>query len=312
MKTTIEIIIVNWNSGDQLNNCVRSIEATDQSLSTIERVTIIDNNSTDGSADSIEESTLPVSLIHNRENKGFGYACNQGARGSKAKYLLFLNPDVILYRDSIAAVMSFLNQQDAENVGVCGIQLIGSDGNIQRTCHRPLSFMQTFYDICGISRVFPKLFHGNRMAEWDHTDNRFVGHVIGAFYVIRRQLFEKLHGFDERYFVYMEDYDLSMRILKAGQRIHFLSCVRAFHKGGGTTDAIKATRLWYSLNSRTRLYKQYFPKYIWLFLCALLLMIELPLRIVLALCHLSRGEVIDTLRAFWWLLVRNLPISQSR
>jgi GT2 family glycosyltransferase len=88
------------------------------------------------------------------------------------------------------------------------------------------------------------------MAEWTHTESRDVEHVIGAFYLVRRSVFEALGGFDERFFVYLEDLDLSRRILQAGYRIRYLSGASALHVGGGTSDKIKARRLSYSLQSR--------------------------------------------------------------
>ena len=88
------------------------------------------------------------------------------------------------------------------------------------------------------------------MYEWPHDETRPVDHVIGAFYLIRREVFERLGGFDERFFVYLEDLDLSKRIRDLGGRCMFIADAHALHVGGGTTESVKATRLFYSLRSR--------------------------------------------------------------
>jgi GT2 family glycosyltransferase len=88
------------------------------------------------------------------------------------------------------------------------------------------------------------------MSDWAHDETRIVDHVIGAFYLIRRDVFERLGGFDERFFVYLEDLDLSMRIGAAGGKCLYAADATAHHAGGGTTRSIKATRLFYSVRSR--------------------------------------------------------------
>ncbi len=97
---TVSIIIVNWNSGGQLGKCLASIAATANDAYRIERIVVVDNASKDGSADGIEKRDLRVCVIRNPANRGFAAACNQGATGSEADYLLFLNPDTRLFPDS--------------------------------------------------------------------------------------------------------------------------------------------------------------------------------------------------------------------
>ncbi len=96
------------------------------------------------------------------------------------------------------------------------------------------------------------------MVEWTHDATRYVDHVIGAFYLIRRDVFERLGGFDERFFMYLEDLDLSLRVLAAGGKCLFAADATAHHAGGGTTRNIKATRLFYSVRSRLQFATKHF------------------------------------------------------
>ena len=97
-----------------------------------------------------------------------------------------------------------------------------------------------------------------KMKDWDHKKSRTVDQVIGAFFVIKRGLFEALDGFDERYFVYFEEVDLSYRLRLAGYRSWYLAEARAYHKGGGVSDKVKAHRLFYSLRSRILFARKHF------------------------------------------------------
>jgi hypothetical protein len=98
------------------------------------------------------------------------------------------------------------------------------------------------------------------MADWDHTHTRDVDHVIGAFSLVRRAVFDALEGFDERFFVYLEDLDFSRRARNAGWRTVYLADAQAFHAGGGTSRQIKARRLFYALRSRLLYAFKHFPR----------------------------------------------------
>ena len=140
----------------------------------------------------------------------------------------------------------------------------------------------------GLSRL-PWLRHLNvRMSEWAHDSTRAVDQVIGAFFLIRRSLFDSLGGFDERYFVYLEDLDLSLRAHQAGWKSVYLANTQAFHPGGGTSRQVKARRLFYSLRSRLLYgFKHFKPWQAWILLSVTLLL-EPVTRTVFCL---SRGEL---------------------
>jgi GT2 family glycosyltransferase len=155
----------------------------------------------------------------------------------------------------------------------------------------------------GLAHLKPDKFPGHVMSEWKHDESRDVDHVLGAFFLMRKQVFDDVHGFDERFFVYKEDLDLSLRAKKAGWRSHYLADVQAYHKGGGTSEQIKATRLFYSLRSRTQYSFKHFGWVSSTGLLATTLMLEPLARIGWALRRGSGQEMLQTVVATSRLLV---------
>jgi GT2 family glycosyltransferase len=247
---SLDIIIVNWNTGQQLRACLGSVSSASRSEFGLNRVVVVDNASNDGSTNTSRELGLPVTMIYNRINRGFAAGCNQGAHASQADYLLFLNPDARLFGDSLSKPLNFMEQPGNEGVGICGIQLIDDRGRISRTCARFPKPTHFLFKMVGLDRLFPRFFPSHFMTEWDHRESRLVDQVIGAFFLVRRSLFEALRGFDERYFVYWEDLDFSLRARQAGWRSVYLADAQAFHRGGGSSGQVRATRLLYALRSR--------------------------------------------------------------
>lgn len=247
----VDIVIVNWNSGDQLRDALASINkhASDVRKS----VFVVDNNSTDGSADNLGDD---VTLLKNDINQGFGAACNQGSSLGQREYILFLNPDAALMQNSLQRCMNFLDDPNNSNIAICGAQLVDNSGEIARSCAKFPTPLDIFSKSIGLDRFFPALSYN--MNSWSHAETKEVDHVIGAFYLVRRSSFEAANGFDENFFLYLEDLDLSHRISRLGGKTVYLSTAKAFHAGGGTSNKIKAVRLFYSLRSRIIYSEKYF------------------------------------------------------
>ena len=108
MHPTLDVIIVNWNTGDDLRACLKSLANTNRSTLNVSRVVVIDNASSDGSVENLDAGDLRLVVIKNHENRGFAAACNQGAAGSSSDYVLFLNPDTLLPPDALSKPMLFL------------------------------------------------------------------------------------------------------------------------------------------------------------------------------------------------------------
>jgi GT2 family glycosyltransferase len=144
------------------------------------------------------------------------------------------------------------------------------------------------------------------MDDWSHDSDADVDHVIGAFYAMRRDLFMALGGFDERFFVYLEDLDLSLRVREAGLRVRFLASPPSFHVGGGVSRQIKATRLFYATRSRILYAYKHFGKTLAHLHLALSLVVEPITRSIHALARLSPSALAETCRAFA-MLWANMP-----
>ena len=305
----IDIVIVNWNSGNQLNKCLASIARL--RCDTISKVIVIDNDSFDGSADNLEAVGLPLQTIYNSTNMGFARACNQGARECDSPYLLFLNPDTEIYENSLTGPLAFMEKPEHSAIGICGIQLIDEKNIISRSCARFPSIVRFGSQAIGIDKLPGLKGTGVHMNDWDHLSSKSIDHVIGAFFFIRRCLFDILNGFDERFFVYLEDVDFSFRAKKAGWGSYYLANAQAFHKGGGSSQRVKATRLFYALQSKLLYGFKHFQRWqAWL-----LLWIYATIEpITRSLFFLFRGAIQDVINtwsgyAMWY---RNLPTLMGR
>lgn len=309
MKPSLDIIIVNWNAGRQLRDCLESIVTSKKNSFILNQIVVIDNASTDDSARNLEDINLPLKVIFNSKNIGFGAACNQGAKETKADYLLFLNPDTRLFPDSLCQPITFMETIEANNIGICGIQMIDTQAKIHRHCSRFPTFKNFFARITGLSHMFPQIFPQYVMTDWDHSSSRKVDHVIGAFFLVREKLFKQLHGFDENFFVYYEDLDFSYRAALAGWNSYYLAQVQAFHKSNGTTDQIKATRLFYSLRSRIQYVYKHFSFVQATLISLLMLTIEPVSRIALATMRGSITQTKETITAYYlyWRFLFNYP-----
>jgi hypothetical protein len=289
----ITVIVVNWNAGDQISTCVKSIIRYGSGL--VQQIIVVDNGSEDGSDNNIENQPN-VTLIRSGVNLGFGKACNLGARLAQSDYLLFLNPDAALYADTLTGAINYMQDPDHARVGICGVQLLDERGHVSRSCARFPSAATFIAHAAGLTRVIPGL--GHFMQEWDHQQTRQVDHVIGAFFLVRRELFINLDGFDERFFVYLEDLDFSFRAHQTGWSSVFLTEAQAFHAGGGTSQQVKALRLFYSLRSRLQYAFKHFSRLAAVGVMLTTLLVEPISRLLLGVVRHSLPSLKETWAAY--------------
>ena len=311
MSPCIDIIIINWNSAHQLAECLEAVASSDRDEFKLGKVIIVDNASTDRSLDNLERLGLPLQIVKNSQNRGFGAACNQGAAQSDADYLLFLNPDTRVSPDSIDRAASFIEKSSAQKVGVVGIQLVDERGKIQRSCARFPSPTNLWCSILGIDKLFKSKLTSYMMTEWDHNSTQKVDHVMGAFYLINSKLFTALNGFDESFFVYFEDLDLSYRVHQMGWSSCYLADARSFHKGGGTSEKIKSTRLFYSQRSRILYGYKHFSSFHATTIACATLTVEPLIRIGFSLLKLSASQAKETILGYVQLFANLRAIHRS-
>jgi hypothetical protein len=303
---TLHIVIVNWNSGWQLQECLSSLEAVSHDAVTLVRVTVVDNDSRDHSADGLT-CIAPLTVIRNAENRGFAAACNQGAAGAPADFLLFLNPDTRLMHGSLEGPAGYLQAPEHASVAIIGIQLIDSEGKVARNTARAPTPRSMIGNSIGLDRLLPSVFPCHFVSEWPHDATRTVDQVMGAFFFVRRAVFEALGGFDERFFVYFEDIDFAVRARELGWSSVYLATAQAFHRGQGTTDAATATRMFYFARSRILYARKHFGSLGAVGVALSSLILEPVVRLVT-----SPRSAGPTLRAFG-MLWKDLPaLFQSR
>jgi GT2 family glycosyltransferase len=304
LPLVLSVLIVNWNSGLLLARCVESVHrALSPQLAGRYELVIVDNGSRD---DSIARAKLAhgETLLSNAHNAGFGAACNQAAARAGGEFLLLLNPDCELRPGSVERCLAELRREDLP-VGICGVALEDETGRVAQTCHRFPGFGALLGSAVGLNAIWPRLAD-SRMIEWDHRSDRTVDHVIGAFYLIRAATFEALGGFDERFFVYLEDLDLSLRARRQGLITRFVAAPPSFHLGGGVSRQVKAERLFYATRSRMLYGFKHLPAWQAWIHAAATLGCEPWARTVQALLRRSWQDLRFTWRGFA-LVYRDLP-----
>lgn len=233
----LSIVIVNWNVKELLEKCLRSIFETADSLDF--EVILVDNNSTDGSIQMVKEKFPSVILIENEKNLGFGTANNQAIRTSKGEYILILNPDTVIFPDSLQKMVAFLDQNP--DVGAVGPKILNHDGSIQFECAR--NFPTPLTEIFALTTLYKKLpknrlFGRYLMSHWDHNDQRKVSLLSGACMIIRKEVFDRVGLFDENFFMYSEEADLLYRIKEQGWEIYFLPSAQVVHFWGKSAEQL--------------------------------------------------------------------------
>lgn len=303
---SLDIVIVNWNTGGQLGECLASIPGALDGSFDLSRVVVVDNASADGSADAEAPPGLPLEIVRNEENRGFAAACNQGARESRADLVLFLNPDTRLEADSLSVPVAFMAGEAGERTAVAGIMLLDERGEPNRACAQFPTPRLLLNRMLGLDRLLPRLFPGYRLSGWDHRESRRVDQVTGAFFLARRGPFEAAGGFDERFFVYMEELDLSLRLARAGWESRYLADVSAFHRGGGASGSDVAARLFYGARSRLLYARKHFARPTAAALVLAGLLCEPALRLLAALLRGDGAALRATARGYT-MLWRDLP-----
>ena len=258
-RPRLDVVIVNWNTGDLLRGTLEHLAAADGDGIGELRAIVVDNASDDDSWRNLEVPGLDVEVIRNDTNLGFAAACNQGARLGDSEYLLFLNPDLHVEADSLSAPIAFMESEAGARAGICGIQLRDEAGRPSPSCARYPTLALEFYEMTGLSRLAPHRFERLIMGPEEHLVDRDVPMVSGAFFLMRRALFDQLDGFDERFFMYCEESDLAKRAWDRGAASRYLASVGARHYGEESSTQVKDLRLFYMLRSRTLFIRKHTP-----------------------------------------------------
>lgn len=230
----ISVIIVNYNVREFLNNALTSLSKALAQLKS--EIIVVDNASDDGSIQLVQKNFPAVTLIVNRKNLGFAKANNQALALAKGKFLLLINPDTLVQEDSLTKLITFL--QENKHVGMVGCKILNPDGTFQLPCRRSfptpwVAFTKTF----GLSSLFPKskLFAKYNLTYLDENKTYEVDAVSGSFMLVRREVYEKIGGLDESFFMYGEDLDWCFRVQQAGWKVYYVPITSIIHYKGEST-----------------------------------------------------------------------------
>lgn len=242
---TLSVIIVSYNVADLLRDCLVSVHA---SRGVDHEVWVVDNCSSDGSADMVRRDFPDVHVIESTRNGGYAYANNLALRQATGDYLLLLNPDTVVPPNALAEMVACMD--DRPDVGLAGPKLVREDGSLDLACRRSFpSPVVSFYRMVGLSKRFPKSrrFGRYNLTYLDPDQETEVDSVVGAFMLVRRSAVEQVGFLDETFFLYGEDLDWAMRIKRAGWRAIYNPRVTVLHRKAGSSsgDIRRATMEFY-------------------------------------------------------------------
>tara|TARA_Y100000590_G_scaffold280684_1_gene315340 strand:- start:423 stop:1322 length:900 start_codon:yes stop_codon:yes gene_type:complete len=224
----ISIIIVSYNVKEYIISCIESIYKHSKSNHSFE-IIVIDNNSKDGTTDSLEKEFPKISLIKNKYNAGFSIAANQGVKSCQGKYIFILNPDTLIVEDVLGKLINAAKNQ--KKLGALGPSLVDDNEVFQQSFWRNPSIINTLLSIFHLDLLNYKK---------NYKDKRFntisnVETISGAALFLPRTTFNKLNGFNEKLF-WMEDVDLCFRLNQLGYKTYYLPLTKIVHFSGKSAE----------------------------------------------------------------------------
>lgn len=230
----LSVIILNYNVRYFLELCVLSVESA--LLNIDSEIIVVDNNSSDDSCEMMKSRFPNVKLIQNNLNVGFPKGNNIGVAQAKGDYICILNPDTIVAEDTFEKVLAFAKKQN--NLGIIGVKLIDGTGNFLPESKRgiPTPWV-AFTKIMGLYKLFPKSpffnkYYAQRLSK-DQTGE--VEILVGAFMLLKKELYQEVGGFDEDCFMYSDDVDLSYVVLQKGKHNYYFHETTVIHYKGEST-----------------------------------------------------------------------------
>lgn len=236
-RPAVSVVIVNWNTREILRDCLRTVY--EQTKNVEFEVIVVDNASTDGSADMIRTGFPQTLLLVNSANRGFAAANNQGMEAAKGRYVLLLNSDTLVLDGAIDKMIRFAEAHPEAAATAC--RVLNSDRTWQPTCFLFPSALNLLIAALYLNKLFPRsrLWGRERMTWWDGLEARVVEVVAGCFILVRRDVIERVGVLDESYFMYGEEADWCYRFRKAGWKVLFTPAAQIVHLGGVSSAQLK-------------------------------------------------------------------------
>lgn len=243
LEKNLSIVIVNYNSGEFLLRCLKSLEQIKEELNFC--VWIVDNASTDDSLPKARRSPLKLQIIKNDDNLGFGKANNIAIRKIDTEYILLLNPDCEVLTGTLKYMMKFMKENPQVGVATCAVEK--QDGSLDLASHRgfPTPWASFLYYFLGDDNLY-------HLTSEDMKKKHEIDAISGAFFMTKNSVLLKVGLFDEDYFLYGEDLDLCYRIKQAGFKIMYVPEVKIIHHKGITSGIKKHSQLLTTSNIESR------------------------------------------------------------
>lgn len=255
----LSIVIVNYNSKEKTLNCLASLFASDLEGITWEAI-VVDNHSGEAIAEALKARYPRVRLIQSERNRGMGGGNNLGAKQATGEFLLVLNPDTRVLPEAIRLMLFYLKAHG--EAGAVGPKLLYPDGSLQYSCLHFPGLMMPFYRRTFLGRFAKKQLERFLLLGFDHASIKDVDWLMGSCLLIRKELFDKLKGFDERFFMYFEDTDFCRRVWQSGAKVVYLPQAVVIHDHGRAS----AENPWYLaplVNQLSRIHLASWLKYLW-------------------------------------------------
>jgi hypothetical protein len=232
-KVMVSIIIVSWNARDFLVQCLNSLSA--KVCRYPFEIIVVDNASSDGSADCVADGFPHVKLVRNSANLGFAKGNNVGVAASRGQYLCLINSDIKVLPDCITRLVDYCEEHP--KVGMAGPRVIGGDGKMQRSCWGTPTIWNMLWRALALDTMLPwcSLFNGFSLKHWPQDSLKPVGVLSGCFWLVRRQAVAQVGLLDASFFMYAEDMDWCKRFWELGWQVVFVPAAEAIHYGGGSS-----------------------------------------------------------------------------
>ena len=272
-QKSVSAIVVTFNSIERIESCLKALSAE---IASVGEIIVHDNASGDATVRAIEFGFPDVKIIRSDKNIGFAAANNRAVAESKGDFILFVNPDFIIDRGALDRMYKALI--DLPEAGAVAGRMRHPDDSFQPTC-RKLPTMKNIFKSRGS-------FIGGRQDTDDYTLGDFdvpteVPAAAAKFFLIRRDFFDSLNGFDERFFMFMEDTDLCLRIAAAGKKVYFIPDAGGIHYWGGGASVPGFRRLRYHHMSVWKYFLKHYPNGFSLLLLPVALVVNLVLKAAL-------------------------------
>jgi GT2 family glycosyltransferase len=228
----LTIVIVNWNAGDMLRNCLASIRNAPKARKV--EVIVIDNASADGSRERASREFPEFQVINSGANLGFGKANNLARPHVRTPLVLFLNPDTVVLGDALDQMAAFLETHP--ETGALSCQMKYQDGSVQGLGIQWFPTPITEFFQLALLSAGSRKFLGRILPTWNPEQSGYVKKLYGGCLMARKELLDEVGWFDERYFMYAEDVDLCRQITNRGRKLYYLSSAAIVHLVGGTTS----------------------------------------------------------------------------